>query len=252
MFAMGYISRLFPDEIRRVIRDSNEASAQGSQRYVVWENQAVRSDYDFITCPCGDECWCKRNSCAGHYRLKEITFDEFLSTYVTLWIRPKARTNVKNAVLEGTPLNGREKEAVKPLKWLSGKWAGVLDEVRSYDKCGLCDPSAPSENHVSNGYEVNNLYAGKMWSQLFYDSLVPFDTKSRVRIKKAGYSDPAKAFFEMNRELFRDLRRLSEDHGLGVPGIRQLDSPWRVVPELQVPAGGQPLSRVVDKFFYSP
>ena len=44
MFAMGYISRLFPDEIRRVIRDSNEASAQGSQRYVVWENQAVHSD----------------------------------------------------------------------------------------------------------------------------------------------------------------------------------------------------------------
>jgi hypothetical protein len=56
----------------------------------------------------------------------------------------------------------------------------------------------------------------------------------------------------MNRELFRDLRRLSEEHGLGVPGIRQLDSPSMVAPHLPVPAGGQPLSRVVDKIFYAP
>jgi len=138
------------------------------------------------------------------------------------------------------------------LKWLQENWSSILDGVRRYDKCGLCDPTVPLDDHVSNRYEVSNLYAGKMWSQLFYDSLIPFDSKSGARIKKAGYSDPTKAFFAMNRELFRDLRRLSEDHGLGVPGIRQLDSPCMDVPQLPVPAGGQPLSRVVDKIFYSP
>jgi hypothetical protein len=155
-------------------------------------------------------------------------------------------------VLEGTPFNGHERNAIKPLKWLQENWSSILDEVRSYEKCGLCDPAVRLDDHVSNGYEVSNLYAGKMWSQLFYDSLVPFDSKSRARIKSAGYSDPTKAFFAMNRELFRDLRTLSEDHKLGVPDIRQLDSPWMVVPQLPVPVGGQPLSRVVDKIFYSP
>jgi hypothetical protein len=159
---VGYISSLSPDQVRRVIRDSNKASTQGTQKYVVWENRAIRSDYDFITCRCGDECWCHRNACAAHYRLKRVTFDEFLATFVTLWIPPGNRTNMKDAVLEGAPFNGRERNAIRPLKWLQENWSSVLDEVSSYDKCGLCDPAVPLEDHLSNGYEVNNLYVGKM------------------------------------------------------------------------------------------
>ena len=249
---MGYVSILTPDQIRRLIRGSNIASAQGSQEYVVWENRAIRADYEFITCGCAAECWCKRNGCNGHYRLKKVTFDEFLATYINLWIPPKARRNVKDAVLKGTTFNGHQRNAIRPLKWLQVNWSSILDKVRSYDKCGLCDPAMHLDDYVSNCYGVQNLYAGKMWSQLFYDSVVPFDWKSRARIKRAGYSDPTKAFFAMNRELFDDLRRFSENHGLGVPSIRQLDSPWIVIPQLPLPASGQPLSRVLDKIFYSP
>ena len=249
---MGYISSLSLEEIRLLIRESNRASARGSQRYLVGENRAIQSDYDFVPCRCGDDCWCKRNACAGHYRLKEVTFDDYLATYLTLWIPPNARTNVKRAVVEGAPFDGHERNAAKPLKWLQENWSGILADVRRYDKCGLCHPTGFLEDQVSNRYEVSNLYAGKMWSQLFYDSLVPFDWKARARIKRAGYSDPTKAFFAMNREMFCDLRRLSEDHGLGVPGIRQLDSPHIILPQLPVSAGGQPLSRVLDKIFYSP
>jgi hypothetical protein len=99
---------------------------------------------------------------------------------------------------------------------------------------------------------VSNLYEAKMWSQLFYDSIVAFDTRSKRELKMAGYSDPAQDFLGMNRELFDDLRKLSETHDLGVPGLRQLDSPGRVDPQLQEPVGGQPLSRVIDKIFYRP
>jgi hypothetical protein len=240
------------DEIRRVIGESNKASVQGTQKYLVGENRAIDSAYDFTTCRCGDECWCKRNACVGHYRLKEVAFDEFLATYLTLWIPPKARRNVKDGVFEGAQFNGHERNSIPPLKWLQENWSTVLEKVTTYDRCGLCDPAVRLEDHVSSYYEVNNLYAGKMWSQLFYDSLVPFDSNSRAGIKRAGYSDPTTAFFATSRELFRDLRKLSEDHGLGVPDIRQLDSPWTVAHELQVPVGGQPLSRVVDKIFYSP
>ena len=243
---MGDLPRWSLDQIRRVIRDSNKVSAQGSQKYVVWENRAIQSDYEFIACPCGDDCWCKRNACAGHYRLKEITFDEFLETYVALWIPPKDRENVKGAVLKRTSFNGRQKNAIKPLQWLRESWSSILDKVRGYNKCGLCDSTVPLVAHISN------LYEAKMWSQLFYDSLVPFDTKSKTKIKRAHYPDPTNDFLAMNREMFRDLRKLSDTHGLGVPGIRQLDSPWMVVPQLREPVGGQPLSRVVDKIFYMP
>jgi hypothetical protein len=41
-----------------------------------------------------------------------------------------------------------------------------------------------------------------MWSQLFYDSVVPFDSNSKREIKNAGYTDPRRDFLAMNRELF--------------------------------------------------
>jgi hypothetical protein len=175
-----------------------------------------------------------------------MAFDQFLETYARIWIPPKARENVKNAVLFGTPFNGRQRNAVKPLRWLNSNWSNVLVRVRGYTKCGLCDSSFPAIG------DVTNLYQAKMWSQLLYDSVVPFDTKSKAQIKRAGYSDPTKDFTAMNRELFGDLRRLSQDSGMKVESVRNLDCPWDVITHLEKPIGGQPLSRVLDKVFYAP
>lgn len=242
---MGDLCRWPPDRLRQAIRESNNQSAKASQKYVLWENSAIRTDYEFIACPCDESCWCKRHSCTGHYRIRKMAFDQFLETYVRLWIPPKARENIKNAVRFGTPFNGRQRNAVKFLHWLRSNWSDVLARVRGYNKCGLCDSSFPAIG------DVTNLYQAKMWSQLLYDSVVPFDTKSKAQIRQAGYSDPTKDFRAMNRELFGDLRRLSENSGMEVENIRNLDCPWGVVTHLEKPFGGQPLSRVLDKVFYA-
>jgi hypothetical protein len=165
---------------------------------------------------------------------------------VKLWVPPKARENVTNAIVNGVPFNGRQRNSVWILQWLRDNWAVILDTVRRYDKCGLCDSTTPLID------KVDNLYEAKMWSQLFYDSVVPFDTDSRQKIKKAGYIDPIKDFSAMNKALFQDLRAFSAKHGLGVSGIRQLDTPWDMNSEFIKPVGDQPLSRVLDKMFYSP
>ena len=243
---MGDIRRWTPEKIRQVIRESNKQSANGSQKYVEWENSAILTDYEFIPCLCDESCWCRRHSCSGHYRIKEITFDQFLETYTKLWIPPNARENINNAVRFGAPFKGRQRNAVKPLQRLKDNWSDILTRVRGYNKCGLCDSPFPVVG------DVTNLYQSKMWSQLLYDSVVPFDTKSQARIKRAGYTDPTKDFRAMNSELFNDLKKLSEASGMEVDGIRNLDSPWDVVTHLERPCGGQPLSRVLDKMFYAP
>ena len=232
--------------LRRVIRESNEQSAIGTQQYITWENQAILNDYEFVECSCDRNCWCKRHSCPGHYRIRATSSDEFLQTYVKLWVPPKARQNVMNAVQRGASFNGRQRNAVEPLRWLQSNWSNVLDYVRGYNRCGLCDSPLPAIEGVTN------LYQAKMWSQLFYDCIVPFDTRSRTRLIKAGYPDPTKHFMSTNHELFRDLRVFSERAGMDIGGIRNLDVPWNVVIDLRRPAGGQPLSRVVDKMFYAP
>lgn len=250
---MGGICNWPPEMLRDKIRESNNQSARGSQEYVIWENRAILNDYEFIACPCDESCWCKRHSCTGHYRIKEITFDEFLETYVTLWTPPTARENIKKSVRFGISYNRREKNAVEPLQRLRTNWSEVLTRVRGYNKCGLCDSPLPVVDSVFPSTDsVTNLYQAKIWSQLFYDSIVPFDTKSKTRLTKEGYADPTKHFMSTNEDLFGDLRRLSETAGMNIDGVRNLDTPWSVVAHLKKPSGGQPLSRVLDKMFYAP
>jgi hypothetical protein len=167
---MERISSLSPEEIRKRIEESNLASYKSRAQYVCWENRALRSDYEFIDCPCGPECWCKHRGCLGHYRIKEISFKQFVETYVNLWTPKNARENIKSAVLTGKPFRGRQRNAIPALRWLHQNWSASLAKARGCNKCGLCDPN------ISIDGSVTNLYEAKMWSQLFYDVLVPFDT----------------------------------------------------------------------------
>jgi len=243
---MGKIEYAPVDALRKAIRSSNMNSMKGTQEYVVSENKAILTDYEFVDCGCAEDCWCKSHGCTGHYVIREMTFERFLETYVHLWVPPRARNNVRRAVLEGRPFNGRQRNAVGPLQWLMQNWKATLNWARQHRKCGLCDCGVPRVGRV------NYLYEAKIWSQLFYDSLAPFDSSSRSRIKRAGYTDPIRDYARMNRELFEDLRRLASRANLGVPALRGLDAPSLVVPNLVPVRTGQPLSRVLDKIFYRP
>ena len=100
------------------------------QGYLFSENQAIQSNYELINCRCEDDCWCKRNGCVGHYRIREIDFDHFLNTYVRLWVPQNSRYNVKNAVLHSIPYNGRQRNAIPHLQWLKGKLNSFLEKCR--------------------------------------------------------------------------------------------------------------------------
>lgn len=243
---MGQISQLTRDEIVETIAASNRQSAGKSQRYVIHESAVIRSDYDFVACDCPPICWCRKHACAGHFVLKAITFEHFLDSYALLWLPPQARNGVKSAVLEGTPFDGRPRNSVAFLRELRENWPGRLSQARAYRKTGLCDGGVPE------GIGVSNLYEAKIWSQLFYDSLIPFDTAARGRMVRAGYTNPLAYYSRTNQEMFADLRTLAHDLNLDLPGIRALDTPWNDVPGLAVLPYGQPLSRILDKIFYKP
>ena len=90
---MGDICRWSPERIRQAIRASNKQAVIATQKYVLLENSAIRTDYEFIACPCDESCWCKRHKCTGHYRIRKMSFDQFLQTYVNLWI-PRKRERI--------------------------------------------------------------------------------------------------------------------------------------------------------------
>lgn len=243
---MGMISELPLNRAMETITASNRQSAQKLQRYVFHENAVIQADYDFVACKCPPSCWCKTHGCTGHYVIREIGFGDFLDSYALLWLPPRARMRVKEAVLHGAQFNGRQRNAVGFLRDLHQNWDARLAQARSHRKTGLCDEGVPT------GIRVGNLYEAKIWSQLFYDSLVPFDTTARARMIRGGYTNPLRDYSLTNLEMFSDLRSFSSRLHLGLPGIRGLDTPWTVAPGMTQLTCGQPLSRILDKLFYLP
>src|SRR5947207_12439452 len=53
------IVRMSPETIRAVIGDSNKRSAEKPAKYLCGESRALHCDYEFIPCPCRNDCWCK-------------------------------------------------------------------------------------------------------------------------------------------------------------------------------------------------
>ncbi|MEX2215168.1 MAG: hypothetical protein WD768_13625 [Phycisphaeraceae bacterium] len=244
---MGHIAELLPSTLGERVAASNRDSLNGSQQYVIWESRAIQNDYEMVPCQCASTCWCAQHGCQGHYRLKPITFEQFLDRYVQLWAPPNARQILKQAVLDNAKFEGRQRRAVPPLQWLGEHWDMVVTQVRSHTRSGLCDEGVPVITE-----SVTHLYDAKMWSQLYYDGIVPFDTSSRALMKRLGFVDPLKDFTAFNRQLFADLRIFAERRGLSVNELRRLDQPWTLTTEIPEPPGGQPLSRLLDKIFYSP
>jgi hypothetical protein len=237
------------EKIQRLIERSNSFSASKRENYIREESNAIQTDYEFVACRCSEKCWCRRYGCEGHYCLKHIPFEQFLQTFVKLWVAVPGRNRVPDAVMNGTSIEDlpRLKNAAEPLRQLRQEWSTVLAQVRSNTRCGLCDSAAPELPAISG------IYGAKMWSQLYYDSVVPFDSKSEKKIRGAGYPDPVSRFQTMNENLFRDLRLFAERNGLPIREIRNLDTPWAVsFGPPGKPPGGQPLSRVLDKLFYCP
>jgi hypothetical protein len=241
---MGELANISLDKITEKIRTSNKESALGNQKYIYWENKAIIENYEFIPCECDDKCWCRQHSCTGHYRIKKMTFEKFIDIYVTLWTPPQVRDAVKAAVLKGLRFDGRQINAVKHLRRLQAKWDITIDEASRWVKCGLCNilPKVPY---------IENLYEAKIISQLYYDVIIPFDTASRNRIISAGYDDPYLNYREMNRQIYADLNKTLDK--MSMQEIRfSIDMPWKAHTDIKFPKDGQPISRIIDKMFYSP
>ena len=164
---MGDIPYTAPHMIRRTIEESNQHSASCSQRYVFWENKAIRNDYEFVSCECTEACWCRKNKCNGHYKIREIDFDHFLDTYVHLWVPPKARESVRRAVLGGRTLGGRQQKAITQLQarfYLDAFFLrGVL--VR------CLEPYLQAHGLALRKYPAGKVFSIELWPGCFYRSL---------------------------------------------------------------------------------
>lgn len=244
------------DTARARILRSNGDSFVHSAQYVVREQEVLTTLYEWET---GEE-----NSVWWRLRL-DVTLDAFEAGFLAMFLHPNLHLRTRAAADAGRPTKAgpRGQGAAAVLIWLreSGRWPQLLAGAR--DERTLLSPDwqeHPVWAHTPDFKVSGSIYWAKLMAALAPDLCVPYDTRSR-RLMLARLSDRrvyAGSRYRLFIQALHDgLRLQQERQGCTERAFRRLDAPTEAVPlefprlEAWLPVC-RPLSRVVDKLFYTP
>lgn len=255
-------------EMRDRIERSNRDSAQNRNCYIVQEQASISEIYEQAACDCSENCTCREFGCSAHWRLKsDVTFREFQNAFLRMFVDNHQHAKVIQTVTNGDDAVGRARGASEILTNVRRDWMKLSESAHLHGKCLFCDDWLdPFWKHRFSVYE-GSVYWAKQWAALLPDTAIPYDTQSRLAIQEftgesaADYTDVLtglrKCFLEAMRRdnvSLDDFRRLDDPNESGVafhwkrirlprPGF---DYPNEYEPKTR------PISRVIDKCFYSP
>lgn len=262
------MSETFATIKARVDQSNSDSAYLNSNLYLIQEQASLDDVYEQFACPCGPQCNCRKYGCRSHWRLRaNVAFPEFRDAFLRMFVPRLQHTNITLRLDNGEQGSGRVAGAVTVLSYLRNNWAMFLQNASSWPRTLLC-----SEWHNSfwqrewSAYD-ESVYWAKQWATLLPDTCVPYDTASRRAIRSCTGGAPP-AYFDMLDRLRTRVIDLLNREGRTIGEFRELDAPGAAgLPfdhgSIMLPRIGfayrhhylpvdRPLSRVIDKFFYTP
>ena len=260
------IAHLSVEDWKSVVSRSNQAAMQKIHKYPRYEGAFLTKYCTFQKSICHSSCFCKNVGCKGVWTLRsDLKFETFLSFFVDLWVRGSDdfRHKVQDSAF---PVTGRMARrmanGIRLLRQIKGRWSNwdgngnslpsLVSKVRH---CYFCDDSFEKMMPIVRiiidiSPDSTGMYTSKLISQLFYDIAIPFDTESRKRQGRCGYTpefcgdgtmrEQAKSWLLANRKSIDDFRGLDD-----AP-----TSCWYSEDRERNKNIGTACSRVLDKLFY--
>jgi hypothetical protein len=263
-----------PDEIRRVIRRSNEVSFTiNRNRYTVQEQATLAELWERVPCTCDDDCTCRKFGCTFHWKIREgLTFTDILPGYLRMFVDRGLHGFLVELLEAQVPdlsrLPSGYKGAYDVLAWCRDIWDTIYPEAVTYNHTLLCDDWAPPFWRERWQFPVlAPVYKAKMMSLLVPDTAVPYDTASLTAIRGAFQLSLNDQYYVFLRHLRQYCINILDEGDIGLNDFRRLDAPGETgtfhTELITRPKPGfiygtgflpleRPISRVVDKIFYQP
>ena len=240
---MALISYFSSETISAFLRRSNYWAKQNRNAYPVQIHNAISDLYEWIDCPCDDDCECKNYQCTKHLvRKRDITFDVYYNHFLNCYVDTKAH----DAVRQGRE-SGRGKRAVAATEKIRDIWSEVsaISSEKHLICTNWCEPI-----HESLGRDFrpssDTIYYAKWLSLLCFDTFTAYDNAS-VALMKRDFNKPMD-YFDLMMGIRQDIIKHLSNTGATLQNFREYDNPSEFFDEIPINSP-RPIGNIVDKLY---
>jgi len=240
---MALISYFSSETLSEFLRCSNYWAKQNRNAYPIKIDRAISDLYEWIDCPCGNDCECKKYQCKKHLvRKTDIDFDIHYNHFLECYVDSKAH----EAVRQGR-VSGRGKRAVGVTAEIRDNWAKI--SAISSKKHLLCSNwCEPLHESLARAFRPSSatIYRAKWLSLLCFDTFTAYDNGS-VALLKRDFKNP-NSFLDLMKRIRQDIKTHLENTGATLQDFRQYDNPSEFFDEIPENSP-RPLGDIIDKLY---
>lgn len=240
---MPLISHFSPETLSEFLRRSNYWGKLNRNQYPIKIYSAISELYEWIDCPCGNDCECRKHGCEKHLVRKtgvdfELCYHHFLECYVD--------SKAQEAVRQGRS-SGRGKYAVAATKKIRDHWKEIsATSLKTHLLCtNWYEP--PYENIARDFHpDPKALYHAKWLSILCFDTFTAYDNGS-VGLLKRDFKNPYD-FITLMKRIRLDIIAHLQHTGRTLQEFRRYDNPSEFFDEIPKDAP-RPIGNIIDKLY---
>ena len=240
---MALISYFSAETLSEFLRRSNYWAKQNRNLYPVKIHRAISDLYEWIDCPCGNDCECKKYQCKKHLVRKvgvefELCYRHFLECYVDF--------RLHDAVRRGKD-SGRGYRAVEATKQIRDKWMEISAlSCKTHLLCSnWCEPFYKS---MARDFRPSSetLYRAKWLSLLCFDTFTAYDNGSIALLKRDFHNPPD--FVALMKRIRQDIMTHLKITGGTLQEFRQYDNPAEFFDQIHQNSP-KALGNIIDKLY---
>ena len=240
---MSLISHFSGETLVEFLRRSNYWAKQNRNAYPLKIYNAILNLYEWIDCPCTNDCDCKRYQCKKHLVKKtDVAFDVCYRHFLECYVDSKAH----DAVRQGR-VSGRGYRAVEAIKEIRNNWTKI-SAISSKTHLLCSNWCEPLHESMARKFRPNSdtIYRAKWLSILCFDTFTAYDNGS-VALLKRDFQNPTN-FFDLMKRIRQDVMTHLEKADATLQDFRQYDNPSEFFDEIPKNSP-RPLGDIIDKLY---
>ena len=239
---MGFISYFDSEALKSLLRVSNYWAIANSNKYPQALTDTLSIIYDWVPCPCDDQCQCRTQfDCTHHYvRKSNIPFEIVKTHFLSCYVNAKARDAVTSGIKEG-----RAKNAPEAIYFFQSKWDELSSPLTTHLLCTNWFNDSWRLIGESFKPDIDTIYKSKWMALLALDTFVAYDTAS-IRLLTREYQ--GRNFFEFMGAIRNDLLSHLRNNSITLTTFRRYDRPNEFFPHIP-PDHPRPIGNIIDKIF---